>query len=354
MQNELISIIIPIFNTSRYLKKCISSVLKQSYSNLEILLILDGEQKKEKEICNKIAVKDKRIKIYIKEHTGVSDTRNYGIRVSKGKFICFLDGDDWLPKNAILDLYESLIKTNTQLSIGAITTVSEYGKKFLKYKDQVLDLEEKETLIESIFSLNSPLGYMAAKLYYKDIIIKNNILFDINMECYEDTYFTCQYLQNCNKIVFFNKNVYYYNRFNSTAATKKYQENRNKWEIKKILIQLELCKNISNKNKKYVVESIEKQFYNLCNYYFNIVSNRTIIFNKIEETKKLYYSFILENKILNLNDTSDLIFYTKGTEDLIKEFTKMKSKNDLDIIKKIKYKIRRIWSYILQIYYFKI
>lgn len=346
MQQDLISIIIPVFKTKFYLKKCIYSILKQSYKNLEILLILDGKQEKELEICNKIADKDRRIKVFIKEHTGVSDTRNYGIKVSIGKFICFLDGDDWFPKDAILYLYNAIINNDVQLSVGSIITVSEYGNRFFKTENQILKLEEKEKLMKNLFSLNSPLGYMAAKLYYKDIIIKNNILFDTSMECYEDTYFTCQYLKYCSSIIFLDKNVYYYNRFNTAAATRKYQENRNKWELKKIFIQYELCKETND--KKYIAKVIDKQFYNICKYYFDTTLNKSIIYKKIEETKKMYSSFIEKEKIMGS------ILTKKNTEELMKEFIKKSDKNTFSCVKKIKYMVRRVWSYILQIYHFKI
>lgn len=346
MQRDLISVIIPVFNTSFYLKKCIYSILKQSYKNLEILLILDGKQEKEMKICNEILSKDTRIKVFIKEHSGVSDTRNYGIKISTGKFICFVDGDDWLPKEAILNLYEAIVNSATQLSIGSITTVSEYGERFFKAKNEILKLAEKEKLAENLFSLDNPLGYMAAKLYYKDIIIKNNILFDTSMECYEDTYFTCQYLKYCLSIIFLDKNVYYYNRFNTIAATRKYQENRNKWELKKISVQYMLCKELED--KKYIAESIEKQFYNMCRYYFNLAPTKNISYKKIEETQKIYFEFLVKERIIDTN------LYEKNIEELINELTNIDNKNLFNYIKKIKFNIRRVWSFILKIYYFKV
>ena len=89
--NSLISIVVPIYNASPYLDKCIKSIISQSYKNIEIILINDGSTDNSLCICNSYAESDKRIRVYSKKNAGVSSARNYGMKVASGKYICFID-----------------------------------------------------------------------------------------------------------------------------------------------------------------------------------------------------------------------------------------------------------------------
>ena len=105
---ELISVIVPIYNAEKYLKRCIESIISQTYKNMEIILINDGSKDNSKKICNEFLKKDCRIKLINKENEGVSAARNYGINAAIGKYISFVDADDWLEKNLLLEMYNKL------------------------------------------------------------------------------------------------------------------------------------------------------------------------------------------------------------------------------------------------------
>lgn len=97
----LISIVVPVYNAEKYIVKCMDSLINQTYGNIEIIVINDGSKDRTKNILDKYALNDKRIKIIHKENTGVSDTRNIGINISTGEYVCFVDADDWLDSDYI-------------------------------------------------------------------------------------------------------------------------------------------------------------------------------------------------------------------------------------------------------------
>lgn len=107
MENEpLISIVVPVYNVESYLVNCVSSIIEQTYKNLEIILVDDGSTDKSKKICDDLAKKDKRIKVIHKDNGGLSSARNAGIDVAKGEYIGFVDSDDKINKN----MYRILLK----------------------------------------------------------------------------------------------------------------------------------------------------------------------------------------------------------------------------------------------------
>ena len=102
----MISVIIPIYNVENYLKKCIESVINQTYKNLEIILVNDGSNDNSKNIIDEYSTIDNRIKVINKENGGLSDARNAGIEIAKGDYITFLDSDDWIELNMYEKLYQ--------------------------------------------------------------------------------------------------------------------------------------------------------------------------------------------------------------------------------------------------------
>ena len=105
MEKELISIIVPIYNVSKYLDKCLNSLINQTYKNIEIILINDGSTDNSISICLKYKKKDKRIRLYNKKNGGLSSARNMGIKYSKGNYLFFVDSDDFLDLEIIEYLY---------------------------------------------------------------------------------------------------------------------------------------------------------------------------------------------------------------------------------------------------------
>ena len=116
MDKELVSVIIPIYNVEKYLEECIESLIAQDYPNIEIILIDDGSTDKSKEICKLYSKKYSNIETYHKENGGLADARNYGIKKANGKYICFIDSDDFVKSDYISSMYNNLKKHNVQIS----------------------------------------------------------------------------------------------------------------------------------------------------------------------------------------------------------------------------------------------
>ena len=125
MENELISVIVPVYNVEKYLERCLESIINQTYKNLEIILVDDGSTDSSCEICDKYRDLDSRIKVIHKPNGGVSSARNVGIEMARGAYIGFVDSDDWIALNMYEILY-SMIKTyNTQIAAGELLRVAD-------------------------------------------------------------------------------------------------------------------------------------------------------------------------------------------------------------------------------------
>ncbi len=126
---DIISIIVPIYNTRRYIDKCVESIVNQTYKNIEIILVDDGSTDGSDKKCDEWKEKDKRIKVIHKENEGASSARNVGIENAKGKYIAFIDSDDYIDLDIIEALYKRLIETNSEISSGGFIVETYAGKK---------------------------------------------------------------------------------------------------------------------------------------------------------------------------------------------------------------------------------
>ena len=216
MEMKLISIIVPIYNAQEYLKELIESIRNQSYTEYEVILINDGSTDESEKICLEYKQKDKKIKYFKKNNTGVSDTRNYGIQKANGTYICFVDADDILSKDFLKDLFTIITKNNGELACCG----------YVKFKDKItknndsneniytIDINNKYDLLYGKFG-----GYLWNKLFLKSIIDEHQISFNTKISMCEDMLFIFDYLEYVNKIICTNKNNYNY-RVIKTAASK--------------------------------------------------------------------------------------------------------------------------------------
>lgn len=206
MKNDLISIVVPIFNMEKYLKKCIESIINQTYTNLEIILVNDGSTDKSANICDEYKKIDKRIKVIHKENGGLSDARNNGIKIAKGKYIGFVDSDDWIDLNMYENMYNEMINSNADIVICG--RVIEYGdgKSTKWYNKGRLEMNN----IEALISLNSFCCFdMAAwdKLYKTKLF--DDIAYPYGKKC-EDSYTTYKLFDKCKKIIYLPECYYHY------------------------------------------------------------------------------------------------------------------------------------------------
>jgi len=134
MKNELISVIVPIYNVEDYLDDCIKSILNQTYENIELILINDGSTDNCEAICKKYEKNDKRVKYYFKENGGLSSARNYGIEKSNGKYYMFIDSDDYIDSDMVEKLYDAIVKNKVDIACCG---------KYLEYKNETILVNSK-------------------------------------------------------------------------------------------------------------------------------------------------------------------------------------------------------------------
>ncbi|MNK18113.1 putative glycosyltransferase EpsJ [compost metagenome] len=212
----LISIIVPIYNSASFLEKCVDSILSQTYKNLELILINDGSTDNSIDIINHYRQKDPRIIVLDKPNSGVSDTRNTGIKIAKGETICFVDSDDWID-NDYLEVFIENFNNHNTLLIQNIKRNSKSINKF-KYENYSINSQISELFIE-----NDLLRYGApvAKFYSKLILVNNNVLFNKEVSYGEDLVFFLDYIKHIKSITFLDSAKYNYRYTSGSLSTTK-------------------------------------------------------------------------------------------------------------------------------------
>ncbi len=222
--NNKYSIIIPVYNTEKYLNKCIDSVLNQTYSNIEIIIINDGSTDKSLELCNQY--KDQRIKLFTHENRGVSYTRNIGIDNATGEYIIFVDSDDYIENNAIELINEKIQNSDLDLIQFAFST----------FEAEEMPIA-KNVFTEKVISdsINEKINYMIErevinsiwnKCYNTNILNKNSIRFAEDIKIGEDLIFNLEYFSYISNFDILNVNLYNYRLNVANSLTKKYNENK--------------------------------------------------------------------------------------------------------------------------------
>ena len=198
-----ISVIIPVYNVEKYLKRCLDSVVNQTYKNLEIILIDDGSTDKSGNICDEYAAKDKRIIVIHKENGGLSDARNKGLDICTGDYISFIDSDDWI-ENGFYEYVVNNVKDNDLLIFDYYITNGK-NSKWIKYKNTEVELSKEKCLIE--LAKAKLQSYTCNKIYKLDLF--DNIRFPKGRN-YEDQAIIHLIIDKCNKIRYYDKAFYYY------------------------------------------------------------------------------------------------------------------------------------------------
>lgn len=217
-EHQLVSIIMPIYNMEAYLDECIKSIIGQTYSNWELILLDDGSNDGSVEVCNKWAKKDERIRLFQNTNHGVSYTRNLGLSLAKGRFVLFIDSDDIVLSNYIQRLVELNDQYNTDLTMVSYFSFAEDGEVNelscnLKDTKQVVLESDIET---AFFSVSQ--GTICSKLYRLDLIRENGISFDEKIFVSEDLLFNSMYADCCKNAIFENSKLYGYRQRVSSAV----------------------------------------------------------------------------------------------------------------------------------------
>ena len=206
MEKDLISVIVPVYKVEKYLEKCIESIIKQTYTNLQIILVDDGSPDNCGKICDEYAKKDSRIEVIHKINGGLSDARNVGINRANGRYIGFVDSDDYIKE----DMYEKLINLikeyDADISICNLYDVID-GKEYVRNKDNGIHEYSRIDILKEILLDKNIQSYAWNKLYKKELF--DEIKYPIGKK-YEDIGTTFYLFEKCNKIVVTSEPEYYY------------------------------------------------------------------------------------------------------------------------------------------------
>lgn len=206
---EKISIIVPIYNVEKYLRDCIESIINQTYKEIEILLINDGSTDSSLEICEEYAKKNDKIKIINKKNGGLSDARNVGLEHATGKYIMFVDSDDFLALNCCEVLYNAINGTEFEFITANYAFTNNDGipwKKPMfseKFENSILNIDDYK---KSFYLMNSTVWN---KIFKKEFIDSNNLRFEIGLLA-EDAVFTTLAFLKAKKTYYIKDVVYYY------------------------------------------------------------------------------------------------------------------------------------------------
>lgn len=203
---QLVSIIIPIYNVESYLKRCIESVINQTYKNLEIILVNDGSTDNCGTICDKYKNKDNRIKVIHKKNGGLSDARNAGIEIATGKYLTFIDSDDYVSIDYIEYMINMLEEKKAQLAICKVKEVWPNSKLKDEAYTKIQVLNSKQTFENLLLDKGIEVSSYA-KLYSIDLFKKLRFP---KGKVYEDTAIIYKIIANANRIVYGDKYCYYY------------------------------------------------------------------------------------------------------------------------------------------------
>lgn len=209
----LVSVIVPVYNAAQFLEECIQSILKQDFEDFEILLINDGSTDNSGKICNHYATIDERVKVFHKENGGVSSARNVGIEKAKGKWITFIDSDDYIENH----YFNSLKNVNNSDWI-----LLEFKKESLNKTINNLGFKNEQFIKENFISKYSIYPHFPSpcgSFYRKEIITKHKISFNPSLIYGEDFVFNIRYLNYCKLISTTNLSAYFY-RYTSDGLSK--------------------------------------------------------------------------------------------------------------------------------------
>lgn len=313
-KNPGISIIVPVYNTEQYISRCIESILNQTFKDFELILIDDGSRDRSGEICDEYAKKDNRIRVFHNNNQGVSATRNYGINISKGKYLMFCDSDDWVADNWCEELYNTILEyPNSWITCNLFFVDCKSNQK-KTIKNSLLNginkLEKDDFYIAFKAGISA---YSCNKIFDRNIVNKYKIKFNEKRSLGEDVEFGIEYLKVCDNIIILNKYLYYYLKNHQGALSTRKYENYFDYLI-----------HFYKLRRKYIKECYLEEF---CNNYFyqfsHALSDRINLNNNESLIRKLKYN----HKAINTSEFIECL-NNKSCSNEDEKYTKLlKTKN---------------------------
>lgn len=295
MFTPLVSIIIPIYKVEHYLKQCLDSIVNQTYTNLEIILVDDGSPDNCPQICNEYASHDKRIIIIHKENGGLSDARNAGLAKSSGEYISFVDGDDWVEKNYIETMLQPMSTEDYDFIVADYLRTDEYlESKHLLYAGKI---QGTKNILKNFCGFSYP-PCACCKLYKTNFIKDHKFQFYKGI-LFEDQLWSCT-LATIAKKIFIQPNRIYHYRIHPNSIMQSndiaFSQRLFSWSI--IFSHM---KEILSPHREELAREIDFYFLHKSNEFFAISNNNW------EQFKKVFES------INNALQTNPILYWSKFT-----------------------------------------
>ncbi len=219
-QNDpAISVIVPVYKTQEYLPQCIESILGQSFSDLELILIDDGSPDNSGEICDAYAEKDPRVRVFHIPNGGVSNARNTALNNARGRWVVFVDSDDWIEGDYLKNFHDAVgASSSISLAISGVRQVFKQGNSYqLVYKPATLPAQD--AFFERKLYRN---GFIAGKFYDRNLIEQYQLRLDTALSLGEDFIFMCHFLPHAQEVTFVEPIGYVYRMFSAGSLSERY------------------------------------------------------------------------------------------------------------------------------------
>lgn len=309
MNTPKISVIVPIYNVEKYLPQCLESILSQTFTDYELLLIDDGSKDRSGEICDRYAERDSRVKVFHTENRGVSAARNLGLEKATAEWICFVDSDDWVEDRYLQSLFNGRCLSKESIVCQSFYVENELyletRRKLRSYSDIVLREPFDESLV-MYYLLNNYSVNVFAKLFSRKLIVDHQIFFCEDISWFEDAIFLHNYLLYVKEIALSSFVSYHYMQRNSNISLTKKVHTCEDWlAIAKELLKTTelLIKNLSIHGTEHVKATYTRyglsQLYSafICVDKNNYKEIYRYLWNKKPLFKKYYMPSTIEQKL---------------------------------------------------------
>ena len=307
-KNNLVSIIVPVYNAERFLKECVQSILDQDYKNIELILVDDGSIDNSHKICLEFADIDSRVRVFHNENHGVSFTRNFGIDAATGDYICFIDADDLILPDYITSLLQSLTRADAEIVFCGYKLL--YGERLVKkaphlkpgcynFEDLSYRAIDDGTLSGILF------GSVWGAMYKSSLIKESNVKFDPSVRRNEDGLFNLQLLPDADKIVISEYTGYIYRQWKTATAKKsEFTPSNQLYSVSDIIQQR--CEGYVDVDKQLKCRSLSIIFWNVL-----AVENTDISLLRLSKQLKAYVTSTEFDEIYNNLNFAALNKYKK-------------------------------------------
>ena len=332
-EEDLVSIIIPVFNGEKTVERCLNSVIFQTYKNLEIIIIDDGSSDKSVEICKEIIKFDPKFKLYVKNNGGVSSARNLALKKMNGSFVVFLDCDDFIHETYIERMVNAANNWGLDIVISSFENLRiKHEIDYQKYFNKSLGINNTEILkpddaLEKML-LGNNFRWEACGKIFKEKILKD-VFFDESEVIFEDFSYTCKALANSKKIGYIDSRMYFYVDNHNSASKQVYNEklksvnitvgkfekiiNQNFPKLQycslyfKSIIYTDMYDRILAKSTGFInfIKSYSSNVDNIKFFYreLGLVKNELIFCNYIPKKKRIKFLFMFNKYFFNLKIT---------------------------------------------------